>query len=311
MRKLTGFAIVSVMAAVPPLAVPVAAQGDPAALVIRVQGDVDVTHGGGAPAPASVGERMFVGDGVLPHDGSRAVLITRAGAQQVVTDRTTIEEPRRGGNPDIFERAMATLAQAAATDATTGGRQGMIRPIPGQTSLVAPRNALNVASPRPTFHWTATPGESYDLMLRRVDGGRPMVHEVGTDTVWTLPDHAPDLEAGSTYQWTVFVGGRRGGRALPAQNFRVIGLEESVELEDYLGEIEVFGLDPMGDGLFLTVVAYRDMGLYYEARRALDLVETEAGLSWELYKLKGEILAELGHESEARAAFDRADELPR
>jgi predicted negative regulator of RcsB-dependent stress response len=67
----------------------------------------------------------------------------------------------------------------------------------------------------------------------------------------------------------------------------------------------------MGDGLFLTVVAYRDMGLYYEARRALDLVETEAGLSWELYKLKGEILAELGHESEARAAFDEADERTR
>jgi predicted negative regulator of RcsB-dependent stress response len=53
------------------------------------------------------------------------------------------------------------------------------------------------------------------------------------------------------------------------------------------------------------------MGLYYEARRALDLVETEAGLSWELYKLKGEILAELGHESEARAAFDEADERTR
>jgi hypothetical protein len=134
---------------------------------------------------------------------------------------------------------------------------------------------------------------------------------VGADTVWALADDAPDLEAGAIYEWTIFVGGRRGGRALPAQDFRVIGLEESVELEDYLSEIEVFGLDPMGDGLFLTVVAYRDMGLYYEARRALDLVETEAGLSWELYKLKGEILAELGHESEARAAFDKADELTR
>jgi hypothetical protein len=311
MRKLIGLAVASAMAAAVPLAVPVAAQDDPAALVIRVQGDVDVTHGGSAPAPASVGERMFVGDDVLPETGSRAILITRAGAQQVVTERATIAEPRGGGNPDIFERAMATLAQAAATDATTGGRQGMIRPIPGQTSLVAPRNALNVATPRPTFHWTATAGESYDLMLRKVDGGRPMVYEVGTDTVWTLPADAPDLEAGAIYQWTVLVGGRRGGRALPAQAFRVIGLEESVELDDYLSEIEVFGLDPMDDGLFLTVVAYRDVGLYYEAREALDRVESEAGLSWELYRLKGEILAELGHESEARAAFDKADELAR
>jgi hypothetical protein len=311
MKNLTGIAVGSALTAAVLVSGPLSAQGDPAALVIRVQGDVAVTHGALAPAPASVGERVFVGDGVLPASGSRAILVTRAGAQQVVTEPTTIVEPTAGGSPDIFERAMATLAQAATTDATTGGRQGMIRPIPGQTSLLAPRNALNVATPRPTFRWTATQGQSYDLMLRNLDGGRPIVWEVGADTTWTLPPDAPDLDTGATYQWTVFVGGRRGGRALPAQDFRVIGIEESVELEDYLSEIEVFGLDPTGDGLFLTVVAYRDMRLFYEAREALDRVEAQAGLSWELYRLKGDILAELGHESEARAAFDRADELMR
>jgi hypothetical protein len=91
----------------------------------------------------------------------------------------------------------------------------------------------------------------------------------------------------------------------------VIGLEESVELEDYLSEISVFGLDPRGDGLMLTLVAYRDMGLFYEAHEALEAVEAGGPLSWQLYKMKGEILAELGHETEARAAFDRADELMR
>ncbi len=124
-----------------------------------------------------------------------------------------------------------------------------------------------------------------------------------------MPDDAPDLEAGATYEWTVFVGGRRGGRALPPQDFRVIGLEESVDLEDYLDQIAVFGLDPKTDGLFLTVVAYRDMGLFYEARDALDRVESDGPLTWQLYRLKGEILAELGREGEAREAFDRADAL--
>ena len=303
MRGLNQIAVAAALA----LAGPLAGQGNPAALVIRVQGAVDVTHGGSAPTPASVGEQMFVGDGVLPSSGARAVLITRAGAQQVVTERTTIAEPTGGGNPDIFDRALTTLAQAASTDATTGGRQGMIRPIPGQTALVAPRNALNVASPRPTFTWTATTGQSYDLLLRKLDGGRPTVYDVGADTVWTLPDSVPDLEQGATYQWTIFVGGRRTGRALSPQDFRVIGLEESVDLEDYLDEIAVFGLDPRGDGLFLTVVAFREMGLFYEAHDALEDVEATGPLSWELYKLKGEILAELGHEEAARAAFDRAD----
>ena len=309
MRKLDGLVVAWALALAGSQAAPLAAQGDPAALVIRVQGEVDVTHGSAAPAPASVGEQMFVGDGVLPSTGSRAILITRAGAQQVVTERTSIAAPTEVGNPDIFERALATLAQAAGTDATTGGRQGMIRPIPGQTALVSPRNALNVASPRPTFTWTATPGQSYDIMLRQLEGGRPVVYEVGTDTVWALPDSAADLERGAEYQWTIFVGGRRGGRALPPQDFRVIGLEESVDLKDYLEEISVFGLDPRGDGLFLTVVAYRDLGLFYEAREAMEAVEAGGPLSWELYKLKGEILAEIGHEEEARAAFDRADAL--
>lgn len=86
---------------------------------------------------------------------------------------------------------------------------------------------------------------------------------------------------------------------------------ESVDLADYLDEIAVFGLDPMTDGLFLTVIAYRDLGLFYDALDALESVERQASLSAELYLLKGEILTELGHEEAARAAFDKADELMR
>jgi hypothetical protein len=291
------------------LASPLGAQ-DPVALVIRVQGDVTVRHGDGAPAPASVGEQMFVGDDVMPAAGGRAILITRTGSQQVVTERTTVAEPRGAGNPDIFARAMSTLAQAATTDATAGGRQGMIRPIPGASSLVSPRNGLLVASPRPAFQWTATPDQTYDLMLRRLDGGAPEIFEVGTDTMFELPEDR-ELERGAEYAWTVFVGGRRGGRPVAQQEFRVMSLEESFELEVYLEEISVFGLDPMGDGLFLTVVAYRDLGLFYDAREALESVERQDSLTADLYLLKGEILTELGHEEAAREAFDRADELMR
>lgn len=291
------------------LAAPLHAQSAPAALIIRVEGEVRVVRGDDEPAAVGVGQQVFAGDVVVPASGSRAVLVTSSGAQQVVTEQTTIFEPQAAGGSDIFDRAVATLAQAAATNTSTGGRQGMIRPIPGQTSLVSPRNELNVSQARPTFHWTATPGESYDLMLRSLAGGRPMIFEAGTDTTWSLPDSLPDLERGVSYQWTVFVGGRRGGRAMQPQNFRVIDVQESVELADYLDQIAVFGLDPTSDGLFLTVVAYRDLGLYYDAREALDTVERDASLSWELYRLKGEILAELGHEVEARAAFDRAEAL--
>jgi hypothetical protein len=283
----------------------------PVALVIRVQGEVHVQHGGEAPSPASVGEQIFAGDGISPASGARAILITRTGTQQVVTEETTLSEPREQGNTDMFARAMNTLAQAATVDASAGGRQGMIRPIPGASSLVSPRNGLLVATERPTFRWTATPGQTYHLMLRNVESGeRPQIYEVGTDTVFTPPEESV-LEAGSTYAWSVFVGGRQRGRPLPQQEFRVMSLVESVDLQDYLDEIAVFGLDPMSDGLFLTVVAYRDLGLFYDARSALEGVERQASLSAELYLLKGEILTELGEEEAARAAFDRADELMR
>lgn len=304
MRKLIALGILLLVAA------PAAAQ-DPVALVIRLQGDVAVRQGGADPAPASVGQQMFVGDQVIPADGARAILITRAGSQQVVTEETTLEEPRAGGNPDIFARALSTLAQAAQTDASTGGRQGMIRPIPGQSSLLSPRNGLLIEATRPVFRWTPTPGQSYDLMLRKLDGSRPEIFEIGTDTVFELPD-GMELEQGASYAWTVFVGGRMGGRPIqPQQEFRIMDLEEAVELEVYLDEISVFGLDPMGDGLFLTVVAYRDLGLFYDAREALESVERQDSLTADLYLLKGEILTELGHEEAAREAFDRADELMR
>jgi len=317
MKKATSIWVLLAVVASCATAAPLVAQ-EPAALVIRVQGDVDVRHGSEAPAPAAVGERVFDGDGVLPRDGSRAILITRSGQQQVVDEETTVSTPQGAAESDIFSRAVSTLARAATVDASMGGRQGMIRPIPGETTAVAPRNGLLVASQRPTFEWTSTPGVSYDLMLRQVSGpdggeapaGRPLMFEVGADTLFTLPDSV-ELERGATYAWTVFPGGRRGGRPVEQQEFRVMSLLESVELEDYMDEIAVFGLDPRGDGLFLTVVAYRDLGLFYDARYALEEVEREAALSAELYLLKGEILAELGHESEARVAFDRADELMR
>lgn len=292
------------------LAGPMSAQ-DPVALVIRVQGDVDVRHGGEAPAPASVGQQVFAGDGVLPSDGARAILVTSAGAQQVVTEETTMAAPSGGGNPAIFDRAMRTLARAASADGATGGRQGMIRPLNCGVAPSAPRNGVLVSTLTPTISWSGEPGQSYDLMVRKVGTGeRPDIYEVGEATHFTVPE-ADAFEYGEQYAWTVFVGGRISGRACEQMSFQVMSLQESVELDEYMDEIAVFGLDPMGDGLFLTAVAYRDLGLFYDARDALVDVEEQASLSADLYLLLGEILSEIGEGQAARDAFDKADELMR
>jgi hypothetical protein len=290
---------------------PVAAQDTPAALIVRLEGAVEVRQGEAAPAPAVAGTGLAAGDEVIPAAGARATLIVPSGATLRVTETTTILAPPAGVEHDLFRRAVTTLAQAATTDATAGGRQGMIRPIPGQTTLVAPRNGLTINSERPSFAWTASEGQSYELMLRKIDGGRPEIFEVGSDTTWTYPEDLDPLEFGAQYSWTVFVGGRQGGRPLPQQEFRVIDIVEFAELTEFLDEITLLGLEPMGDGLFLTVVALRDLDLFYDADEAMNNLEDQGGMSADLYMLKGEILNTLGREAEARAAFDKADAIMR
>ena len=290
---------------------PLAAQ-DPAALVIRLQGDVQVRHGSEPAAAATVGESLMAGDEVLPASGARAFLITRTGATQQVTEATTVAEPQGSGNSDMFARAMRTLQQAASSDArTAGGRQGMIRPIPGEPVLVAPRNGLVVTATRPTFSWMPVEGATgYTIQVRRVDppGDRPVRFQVGNFTEWTLPDSVPELTAGAEYAWTVAPS---AGRPTREQRFHVIDANRQLELDGYMDQVSDMGLDPQGDGLFLTAMIFRDMDLFYNASQALDAVEAAGDMSAELYLLRGEILNRLGRGEEATAAFDKADELMR
>lgn len=287
------------------------AADDPVALVVRVQGEVRVERGD-ASATATAGQRLLAGDRLLPEPSARALLVIRSGAQQVVDEPTTLAAPATTESADLFARAVATLAQAATLDATLGGRQGMIRPIPGRTSLLAPANGLTVLSRRPSFRWTATPDARYELMLRRVEGGRPEIFDVGTDTTWTLPHGTPELMPGATYAWTVFVGGRNGGRPLPQQEFRVASGEESDALAARMDAIRSVGLDPAGDGRVLAAVAFRELDLFYAASDALDALRLNgARMSPDLHRLHGEVLAELGDAEGARRAFDRAAGSPR
>lgn len=284
---------------------------DPVALVVRVQGEVGVERNG-ASAPATAGQRLLAGDRLVPEPSARALLVVRSGAQQVVDEPTTLAAPSAAEPADLFARAVATLAQAATLDATLGGRQGMIRPIPGRTALLDPANGLTVLPRRPSFRWTATPDARYELMLRRVGGGRPQIFDVGADTTWTLPPGTPELVPGAMYAWTVFVGGRDGGRPLPQQEFRVVSVEESHALDALMATIRSFGLDPSGDGRVLAAIVFRQLELFYAARDALEaLQQDEAAVSPDLHRLHGEVLAELGDAEGARRAFDRAAGSPR
>ena len=69
------------------------------------------------------------------------------------------------------------------------------------------------------------------------------------------------------------------------------------------------GLDPAGDGRLLAAVVFTDLGLYYDAARALtEMEESGERLGADLLLLKGAVLGRL---EEAREAFDLADALLR
>ena len=289
-------------------AAPASSQESPAAVIVKVQGDVQVRPDGGDPTPAAVGTRLSIGDQILPGSG-QAVVVSRTGSTRTVTETVTIQAPSAGDEGDMFARTVQVLAQAATTDARSQpNRQGMIRPIPGQPTPVAPRNRLTVMDVRPTFRWHRVEGaEGYTLQIRR-EGGTPVRFQAGPDTAWTLPESAGALERGATYFWTVAPSGT--GRPAREQPFTVASEEAYRSVSDNLESLAAAGLDPDDDGLFLAAVVYREAGFYYEAARALQsLNETGTPMSAEAYFLLGEVLDTLGRVDEAQAAFDRGDRM--
>ena len=283
---------------------------EPAAVLVKADGEVEIHLDGNDPRPARVGDKLAAGDQVVPGAGSRAVIVHRTGASQEVTSAFTVQA--QGGSDDdgdMFSRTVGVLSRAADSDARAQpNRQGMIRPLPGQAVPVAPRNDLAVAEVRPTLTWfSVSDSPGYRIHLWEADGSM-RTFETGLDTVWTLPEEEGGLTPGAAYEWTA--APLESGRLAERHAFRVLDEEGTGALEGELERLVSSGLDPEGDGLFLAAVLYRDYGLFYDALAALEELEaTGSEMSRDALLLKGEVLDALGRLDEAEHAFDRADGL--
>ncbi len=282
-------------------------QEAPAAVVVSVQGAVEVILGDGAPIAAAVGTRLASGDQIIT-GGGEAVIVHATGRTQRVTETLTIPAASGDSEAGAFSRTMRVLASAATTDARGNpNRQGMIRPIPGEPVLIAPRNGLPVMDARPTFFWHSVEGATgYMIQVRNLEGG--ITRYETSDTTWALPTDAPDLLRGQTYAWTVAPSG--SGRPTREQRFLVLGGEEHGEVAGALESLAAAGLDPTGDGALMAAAVYREVGLFYDASATLAFLDEEE-LSADVFLLKGEILDALGDLEGASAAFDKADWLMR
>jgi hypothetical protein len=286
----------------------VAAQETPAALIVRVSGAVNVQVGNAAPAPAAAGNRLAVGDRVLP-SGGEATVVFATGRTQRVSESLTIEAVT-GSQSSGFARTLGVMASAANADARSRpNRQGMIRPLPGEPVLSSPRNGITIMDTRPTFTWFPVKGASgYTIQIRR-DGGA-YVRFPASDTVFTLPTTGPGLVPGARYLWTVAPSG--AGRPTREVPFVILDSDGYAQVQESMEALIEAGLDPFSDGLLFAAAVYRESELFYEAAGALDFLEqTGSALSAEAYLLRGEILDALGRLEDAARAFEEADRLMR
>ncbi len=300
---------------IPLLLAATAAEGgndEPIAVLVKAEGEVQVAPEGGELHAGRVGDHLGAGYRVVPGADSRAVIVYRTGASQVVTEEATVrgdpaEEASGGGGEDMFSRTVGVLSRAADTDARNQpNRQGMIRPIPGQAVPIAPRNELPVSDARPTLTWFSVDGsEGYRIHLWD-ESGEMAAFETGADTVWTLPEDEAPLTPGANYEWTA--APLESGRLAERHAFRVAEEGTVADVRTDLERLEELGLDPETDGLFLAALIYRDHGLYYDAHRALSrLDESGDEMNQDALLLLGEILDVLGRLDDASEAFDRAD----
>jgi hypothetical protein len=286
---------------------------DPSAVVVQISGGVQVQKVGQAAAtPAAVGVGLMAGDKVIIGAGGKAVLLFKTGKMQPVTQTTVIEDAQRTQPGGLFNQTVSTLTQVATTNARTQpNRQGMIRPIQGEPAPISPRNGVKIGTFRPAFTWFRVPDvKSYMVQVRRIDpvGGRPERFDAGSDTSWIYPANAMPLLPGATYEWTVAAA--NGGRPATVQRFKLFTTEDLSRVTTTMTELITAGIDPTGDGLFLSALAFRDAGLMYEANRMLDMLQTGGAGGRSFYLLRGEVYDALGELDAAAKAFSTADAQP-
>jgi len=284
---------------------------EPAAVLVKVSGAVEVQKVTDEKVPGTVGLSLEPGDRVLVPSGGKAVLMYRTGKMETAAAAVTVAEPASGEPAGLYAQTARTITQVATTDAARQpNRQGMIRPVQGTATGIAPRNGIAVDETRPTFTWYGVPGTTaYTIMLRRTDApGQPVRFQAGADTVWTYPADAQALERGGTYSWVV---GTDAGRIGQQMEFRVLDAERYAAIQAAMDAMSASGLDPAEDGLFVAAVVYRDAGLVYDAAAALERLAAEGTGGRLLHLMRGEALDAIGDLEGAAQAFQAADRAGR
>jgi hypothetical protein len=294
---------------------------DPVAVLVQMSGAVQVQHTGKAPASATIGMHLMPGDKVLVPAGGKAVLLYRTGKMQTATSEITVSDTKAAQSSGLFSRTVQTLSVVATTDARAHpNRQGMIRPIAGSAVPISPRNQIKVLAVRPTLVWfRIADAPAYVVQLRRIDGActnvaagatapalcKPVRFEAKRDTAFTLAGSEPALVRGAVYEWAV--APTSGGRVSETQRFRIAGDADYAKINMRLKELTAAGLDPATDGAFLSALAYRNAGLFYDAQAALARIDQSAASGRAYHQLKGEVLDALGDLEGAAHEFSQAD----
>lgn len=279
-----------------------------AALLVQFRGQVKVFRGeAGEELETRVGLRLREDDRVDVPRGGRAVLLLKDGRLLTASSPVAVTAGGVTEASELFGETVEAMDRVADADAPPEEGEGGARPAPGAAWPLAPAGGVTVLEPRPRFTWQPARGaEGYTIQIRPLDGGGPVLRfETGADTVWSLPDNALPLRPGAEYAWTVVAGS--AGRSAAQQRFRVADARVVERLGDFYSRLEEQGVDPRGDGLFLTAIVMNELGLAYEARRALEALEASgASLGPEVHLLRAQVYRKVGDLDAAREAYQEA-----
>lgn len=240
----------------------------PAAMLMDVNGKVQVKSADGGPRAVALGNLLYPGETlIVPDDVAATVAILGLGVQETIKPGSSATIGAKGCAPP--EAVLASRAQKPAVARTMknvrpagadGRKAGVVTRNAAEKAppAVTPIDGSNETSDRPAIAWPAVKeARTYRVKLLSGGGSEPWRAET-TEPHLDFPPGRPALHRGYVFRWEV-----------TDQDFRPVAAGEfTVATESELKQLdELKGLDESGDRAdrLAAALAYRRPAAYAEA----------------------------------------------
>lgn len=244
----------------------------PTAMVLDLEGKVEIRPAKGPPKSAEPGDLLYPGERLaVPAGGNATISILGAGARETIKPQSEVTAGPEGCSPPESIATRKELPKAVAATMKSlrpspgDGRKAGVGFRSGRTEMpVTPIPEATIPDDRPSFAWPPSPGATrYRLALRVAGAEEPLWIAEATSPSLPYPEGQVPLGRGQTYSWAVTDDSLRKaatGTFSVASAAEASGLAEAAALR---------ASDDRADR-FLAVLCYRHLHAYREAIEAAE-----------------------------------------